>query len=229
MQQDTEQASSGYPPTWQYVYNLIYCLGPSCNKGPYCWRDPIGKKHYKLNTRYLKSLVIYVLDSYTLETHDDVPGNICKELYAEEQQSLERHQKASRTSVSSLPSVNITNILLALSGQTSYLASSAGTPAPNLPSISSLIVCLDIPGFLDKQVEEYCTWQQSRVKKPILKVEYQKACDIIIEDSIDLELIRRDPNPKFLTDKGVKRGPAEYIVGNIDYWVQKVKQARTEE
>jgi hypothetical protein len=172
---------------------------------------------------------MYILDSYTLETHNNVPGNIRDKLYAEEQQSLERHQKATRTSVSSLPPVNITNVLPAPSGQTSHLASSAGTPAPDLPSTSPPIVRLDIPGFLDEQVEEYCTWQQSRVKKPILKVEYQKACDIIIEDSMDLELIRRDPNPKFLTDKGIKRGPAEHVVGDIDYWVQKVKRARTEE
>ena len=99
-----------------------------------------------------------VLDSYTLETHDDVPGNIREELYAEEQQSLKRHQKASRTSASSLPLVNITNVLPALSGQTSHLASLAGTPALDLPSTSPLIVCLDILGFLDEQVEEYCTW-----------------------------------------------------------------------
>jgi len=91
------------------------------------------------------------------------------------------------------------------------------------------IVRLDIPGFLDEHVEEYCTWQQSRVKKPSLKVEYKKACDVMIEDGMDLDLIRQDPNPDFLTKKGVKRGIAKHIVGDIDYWVEKVKRARTEE
>jgi hypothetical protein len=59
---------------------------------------------------------MYILDSHTLEAHDDIPGNIREELYAEEQQSLKRHQKASRMFASSLPPVNITNVLPTLSG-----------------------------------------------------------------------------------------------------------------
>jgi hypothetical protein len=58
---------------------------------------------------------MYVLNNHILETHNDVLRNICKELYAEEQQLLKRHQKASRTSASSLPLINITNMLPALS------------------------------------------------------------------------------------------------------------------
>jgi hypothetical protein len=160
--------------------------------------------------------------------HDDVPENIREELYIE-QQSLERHQKASRTSASSLPPVNITNVLPAPSGQTSHLASVAGTPAPDLPSKSIPIVRLDIPGFLDEQVEEYCTWQQSRVKKPALKEDCKKACDVMIEQGIDLNLIRRNPNPKFLIDEGVKRRTAERVVSDIDYWFETTKRPRTEE
>lgn len=53
--------------------------------------DPIGKKHYKLNSHYLNSLIMHMQDSHTLETHDDVPKKIRNELYAEERQSLERH------------------------------------------------------------------------------------------------------------------------------------------
>lgn len=59
-QDDAEQASSGHPPAWRHVYSLMRCPGPPCNKGPYCWRDPVGKKHYKLNIRHLKSLVIHI-------------------------------------------------------------------------------------------------------------------------------------------------------------------------
>ena len=156
-------------------------------------------------------------EGHTLETHDNIPANIREELYAKEQKSLERHQKASGTSTTTSSTVHITNVLLTPSGQTSGLASSTRTPAPDLPSTSTPIVHLNIPGFLDKQAEEYCIWQQSRVKRPNLKVEYQKAFNAIIEDGMDLELIRRDPNPKFLTDKGVKKGPAEHVVGDIDY------------
>jgi hypothetical protein len=52
---------------------------------------------------------------------------------------------------------------------------------------------------------------------------------VIIKDGIDPELMRRDPNPEFLIKKGVKRGPAEHVVGDIDYWVKRVKRASSEE
>ena len=68
------------------------CPGPPCNKGPHCWHDPVGKKHYPLNTQYLKSLIMYVQDGHTLQTHDDVPKEIREQLYAEEQQSRDELQ-----------------------------------------------------------------------------------------------------------------------------------------
>lgn len=46
---------------------------------------------------------------------------------------------------------------------------------------------------------------------------------------MDLELICQDPNPDFLTEKGVLPGVAKHIVGDIDYWVKNIKRARTEE
>jgi hypothetical protein len=46
---------------------------------------------------------------------------------------------------------------------------------------------------------------------------------------MDLELIRRSRNTKFLTDRGVKRGTTERVVGDIDRWVETTKRARTEE
>jgi hypothetical protein len=142
--------------------------------------------------------------------------------------SLERHQRTTKKSASSLPPVNITNVLPALTGQAYHLATSARIPAPDMPSKYTPIDHLDIPGFLDDQVEEYCAFLQSRVRDPNKKIQYQKACDVILEEDMDLELIRRNPNTKFLTDKGIKRAPAKHVVGNIDYWVG-VKRARTEE
>lgn len=123
------------------------CPGPLCNKGPYYWYDPIGKKYYLLNTGYLKSLIIYVQNSYMLETYDNIPENFCEELYAEEQQLLQKHQKASGTSALDLPPINITNVLPAPAIQQSYLVSSAATPALDMPSKSILPNCLNIPGF----------------------------------------------------------------------------------
>ena len=103
LQVDVEQVSSRYLSVWRKVYNTMRCPGLPCKKGPHYWVDPIGKKHYPLNTRHLKSLIMYVQEGHILETHDDVPENVREELYAEEQKSLERHQKASRTSIASLP------------------------------------------------------------------------------------------------------------------------------
>ena len=45
----------------------------------------------------------------------------------------------------------------------------------------------------------------------------------------DLELIRRNPNPKFLIDTDVLEGVAEHVVGDIDYWFENIKRPRTEE
>jgi hypothetical protein len=229
LQEDAEQTSSGHLSVWRKVYSAMRCPGPPCNKGPYCWRDPIGKKYYPLNTGYLKSLIMYIQDGYTLETYNNIPENLCKELYTEEQQLLQKHQKASGTSVSGLPPINITNVLPVLSGQQSYLASSAATPAPDMPSKSTLPNCLNIPGFRDNTVEEYCTWQKLQNKRPELKLEYQKACNIIIKKGLDLELIRQNPNPKFLIDKNILEGIAEHVVDNIDYWFENIKRPRTEE
>ena len=88
---------------------------------------------------------------------------------------------------------------------------------------------INLPGYRDEAVKEYCTWQKSQVKEPELKVQYQKACDAIIADGMDLELIHRKPDPEFLIKSGVKRGIAEHVVGDIDYWVKKYKRAETEE
>jgi hypothetical protein len=80
-------------------------------------------------------------------------------------------------------------VLPAHSCQTPIGASRARTPALDMPSISTSINRLNIPGPRDKAVKNYCAGQQSQVETLALKVEYQKACDVIIEAGTDLELI----------------------------------------
>jgi hypothetical protein len=46
-QLDAEQDAAGQPSVWREVYSLMRCPGPPCHLGPYCWCDPVGKKHYK--------------------------------------------------------------------------------------------------------------------------------------------------------------------------------------
>jgi hypothetical protein len=91
LQVNAEQASSGQPSVWRKVYNTIRCPGPPYKKGHYCWVDLISKKHYLLNTRQLKSLIIYVQEGHTLDTHNNIPKNIREKLYMEEQRLLKRN------------------------------------------------------------------------------------------------------------------------------------------
>ena len=84
-QLDAEE-SSGQPSIWREVYNLMRCPGPPCDLGPYCWCDPDGQKHYKLNTHRLRSLIRYIEQGHKLQTHNDILKHIRNQLYTKEQQ-----------------------------------------------------------------------------------------------------------------------------------------------
>lgn len=60
----------------------------------------------------MRTLVKYVEQGGTIETHDDIPDTVRNQLYAEEQQRNEKQQKAPElsTSGSILPPINI-NVL----------------------------------------------------------------------------------------------------------------------
>jgi len=133
-----------------------------------------------------------------------MPEKVRLDLYAEEQQRLEKQQKHSGISVAS-PPINIMNTLPTLSCQTCQ-------PGP-LKATTELTMCsIGIPGFRDEAVERYCAWHKSKVRRLAQKQQYQKACDIMIEEDMDLELIYQEPDPQFLITGGVKRGPALHIV-----------------
>ncbi|TVY71304.1 hypothetical protein LSUE1_G004473 [Lachnellula suecica] len=224
-----EQESSGQPSVWRDVYSLMRCPGPPCHLGPHCWRDPIGKKHYKLKTHHLKSLIRYVEQGYELRTHENVPEDIREQLYAEEQQWLERRQKTSSTSAGNFPPINITNVLPPQAYQPPFATSPTRTPPLNILSTSSPVNRLDIPGPRDVAVRDYSHWHQSKVNDEILKVEFQKACDVTLADGLDLEQVHDDQDPDFFIDKGVKRGIARRFVNDIEPWVKRYKRAEITE
>jgi hypothetical protein len=56
-QLDAEEDSSGRPPVWRDIYALMQCPNPSCDRGPHCWINPIGKNHYKVRTHHLRALI----------------------------------------------------------------------------------------------------------------------------------------------------------------------------
>lgn len=51
---------------------------------------------------------------------------------------------------------------------------------------------LDVPGPRDVAVRLYSEWQQSKVVNETLKTEFQKACDIALNDGLDLEQVYED-------------------------------------
>ncbi|KAI1839961.1 hypothetical protein JX266_013830 [Neoarthrinium moseri] len=100
--------STGEPLPWRQVRSLLRCPGPPCLQGPYCWRDSETKKRYKLRTPHLLRLVKYVEEGNALDTHDDMPADVRETLYLEDQQRLDRQDRATP---GRYPPINITNVL----------------------------------------------------------------------------------------------------------------------
>lgn len=92
-QLDAEENACGQQAIWRHVYDLMKCDSAACHLGPYCWLDPVGKKHYQLRTQTLRRLVTYAEKGGILVTHKDVPDEIREELYMEEQQRLEKEKR----------------------------------------------------------------------------------------------------------------------------------------
>jgi len=183
IQLNAKEDTAGQPSIWRDVYNLMRCPGPPCNLGPYYWRDNVGKKHYKLKTHHLKSLIRHIEQGGTLETHDDIPDNVRKQLYAKEQQDTEQQRKHIASTMAGLPPINITNVL---PSQTPTLLTEIVPSKPSSP--------LEIPGQLDITVRKYSKWQCSCVINKSLKMEYQKVYQITLAKGLDLELIYKEQN-----------------------------------
>ena len=220
-QLDAEEESTGQPSISSKVYSIFRCPGPPCNLGPHCWVDPITKKHYKLKWHHFKDIIKLVEQGHYLEAQNDMPEKVRLDLYAEEQQRIEKQQKPPGISAVN-PPIHIVNTLPTSSCQTCHPGPSVATTTSSLPSI-------DIPGFRDEAVEKYCAWHESKVKEPEQKEQYQNACKIMKRDHMDLELLYQEPDPDFLIKGGVKRGPALHVVRDIGKWVRESKRVRTEE
>lgn len=215
-QVDAEEGALGQPSTWQDVYNLMRCPGPPCNLGPHCWRDPHGKKHYKLRTHQLKALIRHVEQGGQLWTHDDVPEDVRQQLYAEEQQQVERRQRASHSASVGQAPIHITNVLP---------GPSQSTPGPAEVQTKPR---LDVPGFLDTAVEEYSDWQQSRVMRETQRDDIRNMCDMALEHGFDLQQLHDDQDPDFFISRGIKLGVARRFIRDIKYWVEQQVAAGSE-
>jgi len=207
-QVDAEEGTSSLPSVWQDVYNLMRCPGPPCSLGPHCWRDPHGKKHYKLRTHQLKALIRHVAQGGQLRSHDDVPEDVRQQLYAEEQQQLERQRRATHSAPAGHAPIHITNVLPGPSHSTSDSTKVQAKPR------------LDVPGFLDAAVEEYSDWQQSRVRREDQKDDIRNMCDMALEHGLDLQQLHDDQDPDFFISRDIKIGVARRFIRDIEHWVQ---------
>jgi hypothetical protein len=219
---------SGQPSVWRDVYRKMRCPGPPCHHdGQYCWQDPVGKKHYRLRTHHMRSLVRYVeKEGGVIETHDDIPDNIREQLYSEEQHRLEKQYKASNhpATGSMFPPINI-NVLPTQSSP--LISSSSGTEAtpPKITQADSI----DIPGLLEEAVEEYTSWYLSRVNTDNFRENIKKARDVTLENTLDLRQIRDEINPDFFVKQGVKIGVARRFVSDISLWLKHCAQNKDSE
>ena len=211
-QLDAEEDSNDHSSIWRDIYTLFRCPSPPCDLGPHCWISPVGKKHYKLRTHHLRALIDFIEQGNPLQSHNNVPNYIVKQLVAEEQQRLTRPSNAPANAPTPLPPINITNVLP--SSHQPSIASSVESSTHSVASFTGFR-SLQIPGAFNNAVELYSKWLQSKFTKEWLKEEVQKACDVALDEGLDLEQISTNKDPKFFAEKGVKRGVSRRFVYGI--------------
>jgi hypothetical protein len=162
---DAEEESTGRPSTWSRVCELMRCNVRSCPlKSDWCWEDPKDKKHYKLRTSHLERLIAYVDDGGILDCHDDVPGDIRRDLSLESQ--IGRKTKKADLSTTALQyPPTIINVLPAQTGNTLTITSSLPTPLSDEHVV--------IPGPREAAVREYCKWLESRATDEAYKADFR--------------------------------------------------------
>jgi hypothetical protein len=117
-----------------------------------------------------------------LQSHEDVPEDLREQLFAEEEQRLERQRKSTPYSTPGFPPINITNVLPTSMQITTYGYLSRSNASSH---DGSGIVALNIPGPQDVAVRMYSEWQQSKVVDVTLKAEFQKACNATLDNGLD--------------------------------------------
>ncbi|PCG88691.1 Hypothetical protein PENO1_108860 [Penicillium occitanis (nom. inval.)] len=105
-----EEERTGRPSTWNFVYELMQCNSRSCQlSSDWCWEDPRDHRHYKLRQPHLERLIDFVdKEDGKLESHDDVPQDIRRDLILESQAG--RKSKKAGALTTGLHPVNI-NVL----------------------------------------------------------------------------------------------------------------------
>ncbi|KAJ5636958.1 uncharacterized protein N7484_010271 [Penicillium longicatenatum] len=66
-----------------------------------------------------------------------------------------------------------------------------------------------------KGIKWYNEWLQSHVTDDGLKDAFRQACDVSLDDGLDLEQVYRDRYPYFFINKKIRKGIARHFVENI--------------
>ncbi|KAE9565922.1 hypothetical protein CGMCC3_g17901 [Colletotrichum fructicola] len=78
----------------------------------------------------------------------------------------------------------------------------------------------DIPGLRDDAMKLYTEWQCSKIRDEGLKLDFCRACDVALEDGLDLKLIHQGEDAAFFVERGVRRGIALWFIQDIKKWAQ---------
>jgi len=154
-----------------------------------------------------------------LKTHDDVPLYLRKQLYAEAQQrqNHERHKGSGPSSTSADINIIVLHAQSPATADNSYGNSALGgghSPAEGRR------LCVDVPGYRDTAVEDYCCWLESKVRSPRLKQEIRKARDRTLEQGFTLAQVYQDNSLADFIENDVKPGIARQWVDDIPTWAE---------
>ncbi|KAF4502810.1 hypothetical protein FAGAP_966 [Fusarium agapanthi] len=220
-----QEDTSGSRPVWNDVYEVFHCTGVPCvNAGFYCWRDPVSKKHFKLDTSLLNKLVDYAEEGGLLRNHDHVPETIRERILRQDQENLERKQlKRKRTD--SLPPINI-NVSCPGShdeAQQDHPIGAHTTSAGASVGFRRRAADIVIPMPIDRAGIAYCEWLCGRVESDYWEAGFRQAHRITMEACFDLRYVYQVQDVAFFTDKGVALGIALSYIGDIPVWADTLK------
>jgi hypothetical protein len=158
---------------------------------------------------HLERLIDYVDGGGSLDSHDDVPGDIRRDLVLESQTGR-KSKKTDMLTTGPLYPPTIINVLPAQNGVTPAVTSSLR----RLPSDDYVV----IPGSREAAVREYCIWLESRATDEAYKADFRKICQVTLENHLDLELILENPEPGFFVQRGIQIGTARRFLRDINEW-----------
>lgn len=205
-----EQAVTGKPPDWQVAYAKRRCPGrPAClGDHEYCLVHPKTRKRHVLRTHHMRILVNHEAIDKSSEDYREIPPELIK-LLDEEEDKRRKKEQDHKIMTTGTTAIQITNVV-------------PGHSTPELQHVKKVQrKPIDIFGYADDNIQEYCDWHSLSYKKASLKAGVQRAAEFLIEGGFKLELLHDDPIADYLSEQGkVPLGIAKAIMNPscIDAW-----------